>query len=723
MDSLPSNETQAVDLGPSPDTTSSPAIELLKLLDRDGRHNLVAIHPVTGVVTGRTFPPRAWAEIDAWIRKRNGKENLYFSVNEPRPDAPNKKLTKDDIGAIRAVFADLDPEAGAPLEDARDAIKATAEEALRSCRPAVIVDSGGGFNFYWPLEEKLDAAEYRASVEAQGRGIAKLLGGDAVQNVDRILRLPGTVNIPDAKKRARGRTEAPALLVRSKPDRFTLEGLAQVYAPASEEGVEDRNAEIAEIQRELDMRFVSGFIRIDDLPDDLQQRFAKARRRNPALDALWRGEKPPKDTTGSGWRFALAGLLKYEGGFTPDEFGALCYVWEKVDPDKLTARVIARDWVNAPGEAPDPDAYLEDLPPEPEREETTETFRVLTVADLRARPPAEWLIERHIPKQSVGFLYSRPGAGKSFLALDMSLHIATGQTQWHDDPLTPGEIPRVLYIAAEGSYGFLDRIEAWEKKHGLAVGPGFMMIEETINFMKAEDVVRLKNTVRANGGRFDLVVVDTVSRALPGADENLQKDMTLFVAACEVVKRETGGAVMGLHHAGKSGDMRGSTVLLGAGDFVFRIDRKAGATVGSLVCEKQKEAPDGWEEAYAFERVALPETAQGRERSSLVPVRCFESIGPEGRITPALSASILRAIDDAWRAGAPWSLAPQSKRFFARYAAEEFGLKVQQAEELVTMWVSMGVVIEDTADRKRRIKGLKVVGGAGQVVQNDGIFG
>src|SRR5690625_801552 len=279
MDSLPSIETQDIDPGHSPDTTSSPAIELLKLLDRDGRHNLVAIHPVTGVVTGRTFPPRAGAEIEAWMRKRNGKEDLYCSVNEPRPDAPDKKLTKDDIGAIRAVVADLDPEAGVPLEDARDAIKATAEEALRSCRPAVIVDSGGGFNFYWPLKQKLDAAEYRASVEAQGRGIAKLLGGDAVQNVDRILRLPGTVNIPDAKKRARGRTEAPALLVRSRPDRFTLDGLAQVYAPASIEDVEGRNAEIAGIQRELDMGFVSGFIRIDDLPDGLRHRFAKARRR------------------------------------------------------------------------------------------------------------------------------------------------------------------------------------------------------------------------------------------------------------------------------------------------------------------------------------------------------------------------------------------------------------------------------------------------------------
>jgi hypothetical protein len=46
--------------------------------------------------------------------------------------------------------------------------------------------------------------------------------------------------------------------------------------------------------------------------------------------------------------------------------------------------------------------------------------------------------------------------------------------------------------------------------------------------------------------------------------------------------------------------MRGSTVLLGAGDYVLRLDREEGEKVGFLRCEKQKDGPDGWQDAYRF---------------------------------------------------------------------------------------------------------------------------
>lgn len=290
--------------------------------------------------------------------------------------------------------------------------------------------------------------------------------------------------------------------------------------------------------------------------------------------------------------------------------------------------------------------------------------------------------------------------------------------QWNDDPIKANETPKVLYIAAEGSYGFRDRVDAWEKRHGREVTKSFLMIERTINFMSSKDITRLRNTVRRNGTAFDLVVVDTVSRALPGADENLQKDMTLFVAACEAVKRLTGGAVLGVHHAGKNGDMRGSTVLLGAGDFVFRIDRKPGHMIGSLYCEKQKDAPDGWSEPYAFETVDID-----GKRNSLVPVRCLETMGPDSELTPNVTTTILKAIDGAWQSGEPWSMAPQSKdRFAVRRIVNEYGFKAEQAEEMVRVWVSSGLLAVDIVDPKSKRKGLRVVGPIGHNVQEDSIF-
>jgi len=45
--------------------------------------------------------------------------------------------------------------------------------------------------------------------------IQQFSGDVGTHNVDRIFRLPGTVNRPDAKKRARGRVESPARLLHS----------------------------------------------------------------------------------------------------------------------------------------------------------------------------------------------------------------------------------------------------------------------------------------------------------------------------------------------------------------------------------------------------------------------------------------------------------------------------------------------------------------------------
>jgi hypothetical protein len=237
------------------------------------------------------------------------------------------------------------------------------------------------------------------------------------------------------------------------------------------------------------------------------------------------------------------------------------------------------------------------------------TYELLCLGDVLTLPDPVWLLERHIPESGLGFLYGRPGCGKSFVALDMALHMAHRLPTWHGDAIrTPEgiESPTVLYIASEGVSGFKGRAGAWLTGRYLPPGaPKFFLLRETINFMKPDDIGKLVRTARSAGlPRVDLTIVDTVSRALPGADENLQKDMTLFVSACDALRGALGGGVLGVHHAGKSGDMRGSTVLLGAGDYVLRLDRAEGEKVGSLRCEKQKDGPDGWHDAYCFTPVA-----------------------------------------------------------------------------------------------------------------------
>lgn len=353
--------------------------------------------------------------------------------------------------------------------------------------------------------------------------------------------------------------------------------------------------------------------------------------------------------------------------------------------------------------------------------------RLLDYAAIMALPDPEFLIDRHIPRGSLGFLYGRPGCGKSFLALDMALTLAWGLPDWHGDALRPRPGAHVLYLAAEGVSGMKQRLKAWG--HGRLVPDGFLyprfsLVPETINFMKPEDVERMVETVDAAAlAPLDFVVVDTVSRSLPGADENLQKDMTLFVRACEAVQRRFGAAVLGLHHTAKAGGMRGSSVLAGAGDFLLHLERKPEARVGRLTCDKQKDAPDGWSEAYAFSEVRF---GGGERDVSLVPVRISLG-GGEGEagaardVGPELVRDVLAVIAAAWDSGEPWSAAHQAReRSGVRRLVSDFGMAAGAAEELLSWLEKTGQIVTETRDAKRRRAGFKVVTAGQDVTEENG---
>lgn len=110
-------------------------------------------------------------------------------------------LDQRDIKMLRvAAMADLDAKGGRTLDQLRDAL-------LLLPTPSVIIASGGGYQPIWLLPEPIPATpEAIIHSETLSRRIAGLAGGDAVQSVDHILRMPFTLNFPDETKRAAGRT-------------------------------------------------------------------------------------------------------------------------------------------------------------------------------------------------------------------------------------------------------------------------------------------------------------------------------------------------------------------------------------------------------------------------------------------------------------------------------------------------------------------------------------
>lgn len=169
-----------------------------------GDVHLASIIP-DGPIEGRYFGDNIDAAI-SWAASRNAHAGIYWSTNLVAPSVTTKP-TKRDITAARFVHVDIDPpKDGGGFDRAQVLAKL---EALR-CPPSFVIDSGGGVQAFWRLDgpaANLDAIE---GINAQVRD---LFGADACQNIDRLMRLPGSINWPNAKKRERGRTPALARML------------------------------------------------------------------------------------------------------------------------------------------------------------------------------------------------------------------------------------------------------------------------------------------------------------------------------------------------------------------------------------------------------------------------------------------------------------------------------------------------------------------------------
>ena len=76
-----------------------------------------------------------------------------------------------------------------------------------------------------------------------------------------------------------------------------------------------------------------------------------------------------------------------------------------------------------------------------------------------------------------------------------------------------------------------------------------MVRRQPFNVRSLADVDDLIELVRAD--RVDVLVVDTLNKALAGANENDSADMGAAIAACDEIRRQTGAALILLAHNGK----------------------------------------------------------------------------------------------------------------------------------------------------------------------------
>jgi hypothetical protein len=361
-------------------------------------------------------------------------------------------------------------------------------------------------------------------------------------------------------------------------------------------------------------------------------------------------------------------------------------------------------------EAPDLEADFEAA--SDKAKATGDTFERLDIPQIKALADPRWLVSGLIPEQSLGFIYGPPGCLKTFMGFDLALSFATRRGQWLGRNIEHGGA--VIYISSEGQGDLKFRIMAWEQHFGIDANKSpFRLIRQSINFMKADDVGKLLATVQAVADETKqpvvAVFVDTVSRVLPGSDENLQKDMTVFVAACDAVRQRFGACVIGIHHTARAGNMRGSTVIPAAGDFVVEMRHEPGTGGGSIFAAKIKAAEDGWEQYFKVVKVQLSDvgmhTSLVLEASDQPP--SGQSLDARGWPAKEILREVLSAISEQWLKGQPWGAAANCARPAVRMIVSRWRLKRRVVTEVLDSWVANNIIVEEVLDPKKRIKGYR----------------
>lgn len=437
---------------------------------------------------------------------------------------------------------------------------------------------------YWQLAQACD--DMAAWRDMQVR-IAAHFGSDStVVNPSRIMRVAGTVTHPNAKKQAKGYVPELAFInTEYAPARppVTMDQMARVFgaAPAAQPSFQIDTGE-----------------------------------RAPSLD---RERLAIQAMSGQDWHNAVIRLVaSYVGkGLTDGEIHGLTqpltlagYTSDQTAQEVQTAIDGARRKGWTPQEQPTPQIAA-----------TASTARPVEVEWFDDAAPilsGAYLVKGVIDAGAMSVVYGPSNSGKTFFAFDMAFHIAAG-IKWRDKRVTPSA---VLYLAAEGGRGAMNRMAALRATHGIDGIPfalkraGLDLLNDNADIQHIADLARAVAATQPSAPL--LIVIDTLSRIMAGGDENSAADMTRLIRNIDAVREATGAHIMLVHHTGKdtARGARGHSSLRAATDTEIEVGNDNGARAAMVT--KQRDHQGGDTFAFSLKTVVLGADQDGDEVTSCV---------------------------------------------------------------------------------------------------------
>lgn len=249
------------------------------------------------------------------------------------------------------------------------------------------------------------------------------------------------------------------------------------------------------------------------------------------------------------------------------------------------------------------------------------------------------LVENAIDLPGLSMIYGASGSGKSFVAVDLAMSVATGR-DWAGRKVTKSP---VVIVGAEDPDGLHSRITAWLTHHGEKdpESVGILTIQPTIEEGHCADIATIALNEEAG-----LIIFDTL-RDSSNADENDSEAWKKISVELRWLAQVTGACVLVVHHSGKNKSLgdRGTSARWGSMDTVLYVSGsgKSGINVTDVKPNgKQRRRSSELDEGFTITPVEGTKNSSGGGSEA---VAVWEKISPKAKEGKARSEQVKAIVE------------------------------------------------------------------------------
>ena len=427
--------------------------------------HLTAIHPTTTRILGQSFNKTASGKAAAlkWIAgAAKGGYGVYFNFNEvsPRLDLRHVKAKETEISTVYALHVDVDPPEGTPAK-MLPAVREKMLVKIKAAEPSLVINSGNGYGVFFAIDPVTVTDANRDSIKARNIELAERLGGDDCEDLCRVMRLPFTVNIPNAKKAKAGRVPVLASVVSDDRD-FTAYKLDDFEA--ADVSIDDPSR--AEKPDSADKSSGTAYAKIGS--PEIPETVDLARLDDALRDLIVSGVPDGEDRSAA--VYGVACDLRRDNWSDGDILAVLTdrsysisdHIFDQTqrEPEEQASRVIMD--MDSRGVVREKDAKQEfDADDEDDLTASTpkrELPKALSLTELMngtfLRTP--YTVGDLVMQGIVNMFYGNGGTGKTTIAIQMAVAVAAGRRLFERDTIKG---PSLLVLAEDGPGDIKPRVE------------------------------------------------------------------------------------------------------------------------------------------------------------------------------------------------------------------------------------------------------------------------